>query len=390
MQNKLILCFVLLLGTFCAAQDSMEKEDIKLFLAGDVMTGRGIDQALKYSVEPVLYESYVKDARDYLFLAERDSGELDLPLSYRYIWGDALKVWKQRDPHLKLINLETSVTTYDEPWPGKGIHYRMHPKNVELFTVADIDHCSLANNHVLDWGRKGLAETLNTLEEAKIEFSGAGRDEKTALEPSVFHTKGTRVLVYSYGAPGSGIPQTWAAKNDRSGVNFLPDFDEQQIGEIQKHISSYKKDGDIIIFSIHWGPNWGYDVPTAHRRFAHALIEGAGVDVIFGHSSHHPMGVEVYKNKLIIYGAGDFINDYEGISGHEKYRGELPLMYFPELDRYTGDLVKLEMVPMQIKKISLHRTSKKDAAWLQETLDRESSKFGVGIDFKNGTLEAEF
>jgi poly-gamma-glutamate synthesis protein (capsule biosynthesis protein) len=198
------------------------------------------------------------------------------------------------------------------------------------------------------------------------------------------------VLVYSYGAPGSGIPQTWAAKNDRSGVNFLPDFDEQQIREIQKHISSYKKDGDIVIFSIHWGPNWGYDVPTAHRRFAHALIERAGVDVIFGHSSHHPMGVEVYQNKLIIYGAGDFINDYEGISGHEKYRGELSLMYFPELDRYTGDLVKLEMVPMQIKKLSLHRTSKKDAAWLQDVLNRESSKYGVGIDLKNGILKAEF
>lgn len=390
MLKRILLCFGMFFGLLCTAQTSMEKGTLKLFLAGDVMTGRGIDQALKYSVEPVLYESYVKDARDYLFLAERKSGELDLPLSYRYIWGDALKVWKQRDPHLKLINLETSVTTNDEPWPGKGIHYRMHPKNVELFTVADIDHCSLANNHVLDWGRKGLAETLKSMEEAKIAFSGAGKDEEKAAEPSVFYAEGTRILVYSYGAPGSGIPQSWAAKKARSGVNFLPDFDEQQIKEIQKHISSYKKEGDIVIFSVHWGPNWGYDVPPAHRRFAHALIEKAGVDVIFGHSSHHPMGMEVYKNKLIIYGAGDFINDYEGISGHEKYRGELSLMYFPELDTYTGDLVKLEMVPMQIRKLSLHRASKKDAAWLQEILNRESRKFRVGIDLKNSILEAEF
>ncbi|MHA6279109.1 CapA family protein [Salinimicrobium sp. CAU 1759] len=390
MRRNLLLYFLMLVGNYCAAQNSMETNTVTLFLAGDVMTGRGIDQTLKYSVEPVLYEPYVKDAWDYLFLAERESGELDLPAEYRYIWGDALRIWKERDPHLKLINLETSITTNDEPWTGKGIHYRMHPKNVELFAVADIDHCSLANNHVLDWGRKGLAETLNTLEEAKIAFSGAGKDEERASEPSIFHAEGKRILVYSYGAPGSGIPPSWAAKNDRSGVNFLADFDEQQLEEVQKHISSYKKEGDIVILSIHWGPNWGYDIPPAHRRFAHALIEKAGVDVIFGHSSHHPMGMEVYKNKLIIYGAGDFINDYEGISGHEQYRGELSLMYFPELNPSTGDLVNLEMVPMQIRKLSLHRASKNDAAWLQEVLNRESMKFGVEIDLKNGILEAEF
>lgn len=140
------------------------------------------------------------------------------------------------------------------------------------------------------------------------------------------------MLIYSYGSPGSGIPEIWAAKNERSGVNFLPAFDETQVQEIEKNISAVKSEGDIVIFSIHWSPNWGYNVPEADRRFAPALIDKAGVDLIFGHSSHHPMGMEVYRNKLIIYEAGDFINDYEGISGHEKYRGELSLMYFPELD----------------------------------------------------------
>lgn len=390
MHRNLIICFLMLIGKFCAAQDPMEREILKLFLAGDVMTGRGIDQALRYSVEPVLYESYVKDARDYIFLAKRENGELDLPVSYRYVWGDAMEVWAQQDPILKLINLETGLTTGDQPWSGKGIHYRMHPKNVQLFTVADIDHCSLANNHILDWGREGMAETLRSLEEAQIAFSGAGRNEEEASHPSVFTAQGTRVLVYSYGSPGSGIPGTWAAENEKSGVNFLPAFDLKQIEKIQKHISSDKKEGDIVVFSIHWGPNWGYNVPEIHRRFAHELINKAGVDVIFGHSSHHPMGIEVYKNKLIMYGAGDFINDYEGISGHEKYRGELSLMYFPYLDPGTGNLVKLEMVPMEIKNLSLHRASKKDAEWMQEVLNRESRKFGVGIDLENGILEAKF
>ena len=390
MLKEIFLCFGMLLGLFCTAQTPMEKENIKLFLAGDVMTGRGIDQALPYSVEPILYEPYVKDARDYLHLAERESGELDLPISYSYVWGDALEVWDQRNPHLKLINLETSITNHDEPWPGKGIHYRMHPNNVELFTVAGIDHASLANNHVLDWQREGMAETIRSLLDSKTAFSGVGKNEDEAAEPAIFKVGEGRVLVYSYGSPGSGIPEGWAAKKDRSGVNFLSDFTEEQVEEIRKNISATRKIGDIVVFSIHWGPNWGYSVPEAHRNFAHALIEKAAVDVIFGHSSHHPMGIEVYKNKLILYGAGDFINDYEGIGGHEKYRGELSLMYFPELDPHTGDLIDLEMVPMEIRKLSLNKASIKDATWLREVLNKESTKFGVGIDLKNGILEADF
>lgn len=389
MLKRILLCLGLLSGLFCTGQ-IMEKEALEIFLAGDVMTGRGIDQALRYSVEPVLYEPYVKDARDYLFLAERRNGELDLPLSYSYVWGDALKIWDQRNPHLRLINLETSITTHDEPWPDKSIHYRMHPKNVQLFTVAGIDHCSLANNHVLDWDRQGMEETIRSLQESKMAFSGAGLNQQEAAEPSIFNVGDKRVLIFSYGSPGSGIPESWAAKNGRSGVNFLPAFNEAQFREVQKNISAYKEEGDIIIFSIHWGPNWGYNIPEAHRRFAHLLVDKAGVDLIYGHSSHHPMGIEVYNNKLILYGAGDFINDYEGISGYEKYRGELSLMYFPNLDPVTGDLLKLEMVPMEIKKLSLHRASEKDAAWLQKVLDRESRKLGVEINLKNDILQADF
>ncbi|WP_372920463.1 CapA family protein, partial [Salegentibacter sp.] len=130
----------------------------------------------------------------------------------------------------------------------------------------------------------------------------------------------------------------------------------------------------------HWGGNWGYDISERQREFAHQLIDQDLVDVIFGHSSHHPMGMEVYKNKLIIYGAGDFINDYEGISGHEKYRGDLSLMYFPEINIETGQLISLKMLPMKIKNFSLHQASKKDVKWLEKTLTREGKKLGTDLN----------
>lgn len=65
-------------------------------------------------------------------------------------------------PDFRIINLETSITT-SEDWAPKDIHYRMHPANIPCLTVAKVDCCVLANNHVLDWGRSGLVETLETL-----------------------------------------------------------------------------------------------------------------------------------------------------------------------------------------------------------------------------------
>lgn len=385
MMKKILLLFSLSLGFSCNSQQSSnkanenQKQDIKLFLAGDVMTGRGVDQALPYSVDPVLYESYVKDARDYLLLAERASGDIKTPLSYEYIWGDALKVWDEQNPDLKLVNLETSITTYDEPWPGKSINYRMHPENIEVLKIAGIDHVSLANNHTLDWRRPGLLETMKTLEDAEIAFSGVGLNAEEASEPSILNTERGRVLIYSYGSPTSGVPFAWAAENDLSGVNFLPDLSEETISEIKNEIEERSQPKDLVVFSVHWGANWGYDIAEDQRRFAHQLIDESGVDVVFGHSSHHPLGIEVYKNKLIIYGAGDFFNDYEGISGHEEFKGELTLMYFPIFNFETEGLVAMKMVPMKIEKLRLHRATAAESKWLEKVLSREGQKLGTTV-----------
>src|SRR5512133_1189507 len=139
---------------------SLSHAIVTLFLCGDVMTGRGIDQILPHSAPPQLFEPYVRDARKYVELAERQSGPIPRPVDFAYVWGDALAELQRRQPTVKLINLETSLTADGMHWPGKGIHYRMHPANVPLLTTAGIDVVALANNHVLDWGYAGLAQTL--------------------------------------------------------------------------------------------------------------------------------------------------------------------------------------------------------------------------------------
>ena len=153
---------------------------LTLFMCGDVMTGRGIDQVLPHPGDPVLYEPYMRSAAGYVELAEKANGPIPKPADFSYIWGDALAEWERVSPDVRIINLETSVTASGEYWRGKGINYRMHPKNISCITAAKIDCCSLANNHVLDWGYAGLAETLETLDKAKVERAGAGRNDEEA------------------------------------------------------------------------------------------------------------------------------------------------------------------------------------------------------------------
>ena len=353
---------------------------ITLFLCGDVMTGRGIDQVLPYPNAPRLFEPYVKSALDYVVLAEQAHGRFPKPVEFAYIWGDALSEFERVAPDVRVINLETAVTRSSDHWRGKDIHYRMHPDNLPCLTAAGIDCCVLANNHVLDWGYAGLDETLATLKRVNIKTAGAGHNPEEAEAPAVIEVGGRgRVLVFAFGTETSGILDGWAATRNAPGVSLLSDLSETTVGALAEHVRGVKRQHDIVVASVHWGPNWGYAVPEEQRVFAHRLIDEAEVDVVHGHSSHHPKGIEVYRDRLILYGCGDLLNDYEGIGGYEEFRSELSLMYFPGLDPVTGKLVRFEMTPTRIERFRVNRAAMEEAVWLSGLLNREGRRFGTRV-----------
>jgi poly-gamma-glutamate synthesis protein (capsule biosynthesis protein) len=368
------------LGVHSGGPEPAREGRVALFLSGDVMTGRGIDQALPHPSKPRIHEGLMTSALGYLELAERASGPIPRPLGFSYIWGDALAELEKRAPDLRIVNLETSITTSDEPWP-KGINYRMHPRNVPCLSAARLDLCVLANNHVIDWGVAGLIETLETLREAGIASAGAGRDLEEAERPAALDVKGgARILVFGLGSPTSGIPPDWAARPERPGVRLLGDLSAGTARQVADQVERWRRPGDIVVASVHWGGNWGYAVPSDEREFAHRLISEAGVDVVHGHSSHHPKGIEVYRGRLVLYGCGDFVNDYEGIRGYEEYRSHLVLAYFVTVDASSGRLVALECVPFQTRRFRLQRAGRADAEWLQSTLDREGRELGTRME----------
>ncbi len=347
-------------------------------LCGDVMPGRGIDQVLPQPGNPVLHEPFVNDARQYVELAEQANGPISKPVSHSYVWGDALDEWARLKPDVRIINLETSITSSSDYWREKEVHYRMNPQNIGCLTAAGIDCCSLANNHVLDWGYRGLAETLETLRTAGMKSAGAGADLQEAEAPAVLEVpdKG-RLILFSFGSETSGIPRSWAARNDRPGLNLLDDMSAADVQRIRLAVAAVKRDNDVVVASVHWGPNWGYHTPRGQRHFAHALIDGAGVDVIYGHSSHHVKGIEVYHGRLILYGCGDFLDDYEGIAAYEAFRGDLGLIYFAAIEASTGKLVQLQMTPTQIHRLSIRRAVAADIFWLWNILNREGETLGT-------------
>jgi len=347
---------------------------VTLFLCGDVMTGRGVDQILRHPSAPDLHESYVQDARDYVALAEGRNGPIPRSVDPGYVWGDALAELERAAPDARIINLETSVTCSSAAEP-KGINYRMHPANVACLTAARIDVCALANNHVLDYGEPGLRETLATLSAASLRTAGAGGTLAEARRPAIVDRPGgRRVIVFALGTASSGIPPAWAASDERPGVDFLSELSDATAANVVARVRGVTRPDDVVVTSVHWGSNWGYAVPPAHVRFAHRLIDG-GVDIVHGHSSHHPRPIEVYRGKLVLYGCGDLIDDYEGITGYEEFRDDLVLMYFPTIE-HRGHLLGLRMVPMRIRKMRLQQASPPEADWLRARLTEISAPVG--------------
>lgn len=369
------------------AHVTTSSSDLSIAFGGDVMLGRGIDQVFARHNDPALYEGYVRSARDYVALAARANGEFGYPVSARYVWGDALDALANDPPDLRIVNLETAVTVADEPAP-KGINYRMHPANLACLTAFGIDCCVLANNHVLDWGTTGLLETLERCAKAGLATAGAGRNRDQAMAPATLSVPGkSRLRLFAFALPTSGVPAAWAAGPNRPGVAWLDACSAERAADIAAHIERWRKPGDVIVVSLHWGPNWGYDVPAAQRAFAQTLIR-AGVHVVYGHSSHHPKAVERCEGRPILYGCGDLLNDYEGIGGHDDYRPDLVLLYRVTLSGRDHTRSRVAMHPLRIRRFRLQAATAAEADWLQRRMDRECARFGPRVTLANdGVLQ---
>jgi poly-gamma-glutamate synthesis protein (capsule biosynthesis protein) len=353
---------------------------VTVLLGGDVMLGRGVDQILAHPGEPVLREPYMRDARGYVRLAEHANGPIPRPVEWSWPWGEVLALVDEIAPDVRLVNLETTITADGEFAERKPVCYRMHPANVPALTSFRPDVCALANNHILDFGYQGLSETIAALGHAGIRSAGAGADLAAARRPAVLAAQeNRRVLIASVALKSSGVPESWAAHRDRAGVWLIRDPSQHDAaGDVAAELLAHKGDSDVVVVSVHWGSNWGYGLDRGEIAFAHRLVD-AGVDIVHGHSSHHPRPIEIYRGRPILYGCGDVIDDYEGITGHESFRGELRLLYLASTDPRSGELISMQLIPLHVRQMRLERASQSDAEWLRTTIEHTSRRFQTRV-----------
>lgn len=365
----------------------MNRKLYKLNLVGDVMLGRLIDQ---------MFPTHVQDPED---ASIARVFKLRNPHLSNYgadsPWGNGLKLFKEAD--LNIINLETSVTTHTTRWANKVFNYRMHPANISALRAAHIDYASLANNHTLDFDVEGLRETMKTLKDARISFAGIGNnaeEAQSAANVNLPHgsdpsSGGHVIQIYS----AADHPGDWGRVPGFHLIDYGASSRERLKALLTKPQGAGRDESppSLRIFSVHWGPNYSWTPDKNIQSLAHFLIDECGIDVIHGHSAHHVQGVEKYKGKLIMYGCGDFVDDYAVTQGYRNDLSALWSLTVEETEPRNLELVSLEVHPNRIENFQSKILDMKDPdhGWLVETIiGRSRSDFGTeGFEFaKDGHL----
>lgn len=282
---------------------------------------------------------------------------------YSYPWGNVLPVFEKAD--LRIVNLETTLTKSEYVVP-KVFNYKALPDNVHALNAANINVVNLANNHIRDFGDEGLLETIKVLDKAGIKHVGAGATISQAKKPVIIEKNGLKIGIIGYTDNEPG----WLAQNNEPGINYIQVGD---IGTVERDIKALRSEVDVLILSIHWGPNMRQRPTQEFRDFAHNLID-SGVDIIHGHSAHVFQGIELYKNKLIMYDTGDFVDDYYVTP---ELRNDQSFLFF--VSAGLGGITKIYLVPTLIANMQVNLAQEAEATQTLKRMQQLSAEFGTQI-----------
>ncbi len=325
---------------------------LKLGFAGDVMLGRLVNESL----------------------ARGD---------YARPWGDTLAALRTLD--LFFVNLECALTARTERWPDGGykpFYFRADPAAVRTLTLGRVDFASLANNHIGDFGPEGLRDTVAALDGAGIAHAGAGIDGWSAREPALLTAAATRVAVLAF----ADYPAEWAATAAAPGINYTPaSLAREHFDEVRVALAVAREQADVVVFSIHWGPNMSEEPTPAFRDFAHAVID-AGADIFWGHSAHVPQGVELHHGRLILYDTGDFVDDY---AVDAALRNDLSFLAVFDADREGVRRIELHPVLIDGFRGQVNPARGTEAEAVMEMMARRCRKMGTAVTRSRDTLTVE-
>ena len=326
------LSFFVILAFLLVPSKKEKRNTVIIGFAGDVMLGRLVNEKLK-ETNPA------------------------------YPWGNMLPLLRKND--LNIINLENAITAHEKRIP-KIFNFKTDLQNVQTLLEGNIQVVSLANNHTLDFGYEGLYETLEALKKAKIQYVGAGKDIQEAQKAAIIYKNDISIGIIGF----TDNEAEWIATDKKPGTNYIK---VGAIDNVKESINQVRNKVDLLIATVHWGPNMRERPTKEFIEFAHAIIN-AGVDIIHGHSAHIFQGIEIYNNKLILYDTGDFVDDY---MVDTKLRNDLSFLYQVEVTK--DGIKKLELIPTRIDNMQVNKATGTDAAWALERIQKLSAEFGTTI-----------
>lgn len=287
------------------------------------------------------------------------------------IWGNMEETLRELDG--LFINLECCLSARGTPWTDtyRPFHFRADPDwAIPALESVGVDWVNLANNHILDYGPDALSDTITYLDDAGIAHSGAGMDVESAYAPAFVTVDGLDVAFVSF---TDNTPE-FAAGTDKAGTAYV-DFDvthPQAVRLVGNSIARAREtDPDLLVASLHWGPNMRTKPTVEFREFAGWLSE-EGVDIVHGHSAHIFQGVEVVDDTLVCYDTGDFVDDYAIDSEHHNDRS-----FLFEVVVEDGNMAELRLHPTEIYDLAVHEADHYGGTWSVQRMDTLSSAFGT-------------
>lgn len=344
MKYIIILSFYIfiLIGGFYFMNAFFRKSSgtITIGLTGDVMLGRLVNENIKKS-------------------------------SDAYPWGTILPELKRKD--FILINLETTLTNSTTIVP-KVFNFKADPAVVKTLKIGNIQVVNLANNHSLDFGIEGLEETIATLNQAEIAHVGVGMNMSEAQKPVIIVRNGVRIGIIGL----TDNEPTWIATNTKPGTNYISISSPPKA--VFEAVKDLKSKVDICIITIHCGPNMQEYPSEEFIRLAHRIVD-AGADIFHGHSAHVVQGIQKYKDRIIIYDSGDFVDDY---AVDPQLRNDLSFLFSVEVEHYK--LKRLILLPVIISNMQVNKAEGADAQLIIDLMKKRSIPFGTLFEQEQNRL----
>ncbi len=203
---------------------------------------------------------------------------------------------------LTMVNLETAITDRGEPAEGKAYHFRSPASSFQALRAAGVDVVGMANNHALDYGPVGMADTFEAISESGMPTLGIGHNAAEAFRPYLTTIRGQRVAVFAatdWLEPA--LVGLWAASDTQPGLAFCIDP-----SRLLSAVSSTRPHVDTLVVFLHWGVETTHCASPEQHSLAQALI-GVGADIIVGSHAHRVFGAGHVGNALVAYGLGNFV-----------------------------------------------------------------------------------